>query len=67
MSEKFLNQTGLSRLWAKIRAYHDGDMARLLSGAFAKQTLKVAGPFCAVGFMMCLVLIIISRRKEEKK
>lgn len=40
---------------------------RLLSGAFAKQTLKVAGPFCAVGFMVCLVLIIISRRKEEKK
>ncbi len=37
----------------------------LLSGAFIVRTLKVAGPFCAVGFMVCLVLLIISRRKEE--
>lgn len=39
----------------------------LLSGAFLKQALKVAGPFCAVGFMVCLVLMIRSRRKEEKQ
>lgn len=38
----------------------------LLSGAFIVRTLKVAGPICAVGFMVCLVLLIISRRKEEK-
>ena len=38
----------------------------VFSGAFIKQTLKVAGPFVAVGFMVCLVLLIISRRKEEK-
>ena len=38
----------------------------LLSGAFAMRLLKTAGPFCAVGFMVCMVLLIISRRKEEK-
>ncbi len=42
------------------------DAPSLLSGAFIKQTLKVAGPICAVGFMVCVILIIISRRKEEK-
>ncbi len=35
------------------------------SGAFAVHTVKVAGPFVAVGFMVCLVLIIRSRRKEQ--
>ena len=38
----------------------------ILSGAFIVKTIKTAGPFCAVGFMVCLVLLIISRRKEEK-
>ena len=38
----------------------------LLSGAFIKKVLKTAGPFCAVGFMVCMVLLIRSRRKEEK-
>ncbi len=42
------------------------DVPKLLSGGFIKQTVRVAGPICAVGFMVCLVLIIISRRKEEK-
>ena len=37
----------------------------LLSGAFAKQVIKTAGPLCAVGFMVCMVLLIISRRKEK--
>ena len=41
------------------------DAPRLLSGAFIKQTLKVTGPFVAVGFMVCLVLLILSRRKEH--
>ena len=40
---------------------------KLLSGAFIKTVLKTAGPICAVGFMVCLVLIIRSRRKEEKE
>lgn len=38
----------------------------LLSGEFIKKVLKTAGPICAVGFMVCLVMIIRSRRKEEK-
>lgn len=42
------------------------DVPKLLSGGFAKQTIKVAGPICAVGFMVCLVLLIISRHREEK-
>ena len=39
---------------------------KLLSGAFIKKVLKTAGPICAVAFMVCLVLIIISRKKEER-
>lgn len=38
-----------------------------LSGAFVMKALKTAGPFCAVGFMICLVLLIISRMRQEKK
>ena len=38
----------------------------ILSGAFAVKAIKTAGPLCAVGFMVCMVLLIISRRKEEK-
>ena len=38
----------------------------LISGAFVKRTIKVAGPICVLGLMVCLVLIIISRLKEEK-
>ena len=39
---------------------------KILSGAFIVKMIKTAGPFCAVGFMVCMVLLIISRRKEEK-
>lgn len=39
---------------------------KLLSGAFIVKVIKTAGPFCAVGFMVCMVLLIISRKKEEK-
>lgn len=38
----------------------------LLSGAFIVRVIKTAGPFCAVGFMVCMVLLIIGRRKEDK-
>lgn len=38
----------------------------LLSGKFIVKMLKTAGPLCAVGFMVCLVLIIRNRKKEEK-
>ncbi|MBQ3269225.1 MAG: hypothetical protein IJH09_04800 [Clostridia bacterium] len=40
---------------------------KLVSGAFIKKVIKTAGPFCAVGFMICMVLLIASRRKEEKR
>ena len=38
----------------------------LLSTEFLVIAIKTAGPICVVGFMVCLVLLIISRRKEEK-
>lgn len=38
----------------------------LLSGTFIVKAIKTAGPICAVGFMVCMVLLIRSRRKEEK-
>ena len=38
---------------------------KLLSGAFIRKTLKIAGPICAVGFMVCMALIFISRRKQS--
>lgn len=38
----------------------------VFSGTFVMKVLKTAGPICAVGFMICMVLLIISRRKEEK-
>ena len=38
----------------------------ILSGAFIVKAIRTAGPICAVGFMVCMVLLIISRRKEGK-
>ena len=39
---------------------------KLLSGAFIKNAIKTAGPLCALGFMLCMILIIRSRRKESR-
>ena len=39
---------------------------KILSGVFRVKALKTAGSICAVGFMVCMVLLIISRKKEEK-
>ena len=39
---------------------------KYLSGAFVKQVLKTAGPFCAVGLMICLALMILGRMKEDR-
>ena len=39
----------------------------ILSGEFILKTVKTAGPICAVGFIVCMVLLVISRRKEEKR
>lgn len=38
----------------------------LLSILFVKKTIKIAGLVCAVGFIVCIILLINSRRKEEK-
>lgn len=38
---------------------------RLLSGAFIKRAIKVAGPIVVLGFLVCGTLIIISRKREE--
>ena len=38
----------------------------LLSGAYLKTAVKTAGPLCALGFMACVILLIRSRRREEK-
>lgn len=38
---------------------------RVLSGAFIKRVIKTAGPICAIGFMLCMALLIHSRRKEK--
>ena len=39
----------------------------LLSGAFIKKAIMTTGPIVALGFMVCVVLIIIRRSKEEKQ
>ena len=39
----------------------------LFSGRFVARAIKTAGPFCAVGFMVCMAMMISSRRKEEKR
>ncbi len=39
---------------------------KILSGAFIKLVIKTAGPIVALGFMVCMVMIVISRKKEEK-
>jgi short subunit fatty acids transporter len=40
---------------------------KVVSGAFIRAAIKTAGPVCAIGFMLCMVLIIISRKREEKR
>ena len=39
---------------------------RLLSGAFVMKCVKTAGPLCALGFIACMIALIISRVKEDK-
>ena len=38
----------------------------LISGEFIKKVMKTAGPLCAVGFMVCMILLIRSRKKEQR-
>ena len=39
----------------------------LLSGSFVMRTIKTAGPICVVGFMVCMLMLIISRSREQRK
>lgn len=39
---------------------------KILSGAFITAGIKTAGPFCAIGLMLCILLVIRSRRKEAR-
>ena len=39
---------------------------KFISGAFAWKVIQTAGPLCALGFMVCMILMIISRKREEK-
>jgi len=38
---------------------------RLLSGAFIKKAIRTAGPLVALGFMVCMALIALARKREE--
>lgn len=40
---------------------------KLLSGSFIVRAIKATGPIVALGFMVCMVLIVIGRMKEERK
>ncbi len=40
---------------------------KLLSGAFIKTAIKTAGPIVALGFIVCMALIVVSRKQEEKR
>ena len=46
---------------------YEYDTPRILSGAFVVLAFKTAGPIFAIGFMLCMVMIIISRRREERQ
>ena len=39
---------------------------QLVSASFIVHAVKTTGPIVALGFMVCMVLIVISRKKEEK-
>ena len=59
-NDKYVNDATVSVFGYQYKA------PSLLSGAFIKQTIKIAGTFCLVGFIVCMILLIHSRRKEEK-
>lgn len=49
-----------------VRVFNqDYNAPKLLSAAFVKKVIKTAGPICALGFMVCMVLLILQRRKEK--
>lgn len=60
------NEQEINDLTVCVSRY-DYKTPKLLSGAFIKKAIKTAGPICALGFMLCMIMIIISRKKEEKR
>lgn len=40
---------------------------KILSPSFVVLVIKEAGPFCVLGFIACMICLIISRVKEEKR
>lgn len=66
---------------AYLKAYSDREMndrtiavtavkykaPKILSGTFVVLAVKTAGPICVIGLMVCLICLIVSRVKEEKK
>lgn len=42
------------------------DTPRVLSGAFVKKAIMVAGPICTLGFLACMLMIFISRKREGR-
>ena len=59
-NQREINESTVSVTGLKVKT------PSLLSGAFLVKIVKTAGPICVLGLMVCLVLIIISRRKEAK-
>ena len=59
-NDKYVNDMTVSVFGYQYKA------PSLLSGAFIKQVIKTAGVFCVIGFIVCMILLIHSRRKEEK-
>ena len=59
------NEQEINDLTVAVTKY-DYEAPTVLSGAFIKKAVMTAGPICAIGFMLCLALIIASRRREEK-
>ena len=40
---------------------------KILSGAFIMHAIKTTGPICVLGFIACMICLIVSRVKEEKR
>ena len=40
---------------------------KLLSGAFVKSAIKVVGPICVLGLLICIAIMIISQERAKKK
>ena len=59
-NEGEINDATVTALNYKLQA------PKLLSGSFIMRAIKTCGPLCVLGFMVCLVLIIIDNVKKRK-